>query len=192
MDLATLSLFLAFKKEFKQIKIILFILIEAIFISIPFWINYLGLTSLPFYNEMMTRVAFQKTPQIFFIDKFSLLMLVIFIALHRKRDFNFFFLLSFLLSGLFCVNQHILTGWTCEPVAWYYYVNRQVVVIAGILLLERFLEKAKFRERLIRFLLISSITISISIGINTQINNYEENKYIQSQQQHLHEAFVWL
>lgn len=191
VGLFVLSLYLVFKGKFKQIKTILFIFTEALFISIPFWINYLRLTSLPFYNEMMTRIGLQTSRHIIIL-KLPILILITFIFFYKKRDFNFYFLLAFLLGGLLCMNQQVLTGWTILPDYLYSNVYRQMIIMAGIVLLDRFLEESKFRERFIRFFLITSFTFSISIGIITQVYNYEKNRHIQFQQQNLYDAFVWL
>ena len=108
MGLAVLALYLAFKAEFRQIKIILFIVIQALIISIPFWINYLRLLDLSFYNEIMTRLGFRISHHLT-IFKLPILSLIIFIVFYKNRDFNFYFLLSFFLSGLLCMNQQVLT-----------------------------------------------------------------------------------
>lgn len=191
VGLAVLFLYFLSKRQCRQIKVILFILIEALSFSIPLWINHLKLTNISFYNEIMTRIAFKASHHII-ISKVSILSLLIFIAFYKKRDFNFFFLFSFLLSGLLCMNQQVLTGWIFEPDCWHLYVNKQIAVISGIVLLNKLLRKTSFRERFIRIFLISGLSFSIFVGMIIQIYNYEENRQIQGQQQHLYKAFVWL
>ena len=191
MGSVILYLYLLYKGEFKQIKIILFILAEALIISIPFWVNYLKLMHLPYYDEIMTRVTFQSSHHII-IPKLSILTLVIFIAFYKKRDFKFFFLFSFLLGGLLCMNQQVLTGWTFEPEHWHFFVNKQMAVIAGIVLLDRFLKELRFGEKIARILLIIGLTFSITVGICTQVYNYEQKKNMQHTQQNLYGAFIWL
>lgn len=193
VGLFVLSLCLAIKSEFRQIKIIFFILIEVLLIFIPFWINYLRLKGLPFYNEMMTRMGLQIShyPNIL---NLPILSLIVFIFFYKRRDFNFYFLLSLLLGGFLCINQQVLTGWAVLPYQFYFYIHRQMIVVAGIVLLDRFLQESKFRERFIKFSLITGLTFTISIGTITQVYNYnyEKNRHIQSQQQNLYDAFVWL
>lgn len=189
--LVILSLYLLFKRQFKQIKIIFFILMEALCISIPFWINYLRLMHLPFYNEIITRVTLQKSHHVI-IEKLSILVLITFSLFYKKRSFNFFFLLSFLLSGLLCMNQQVLTGWIFDPENWHVYVNKQMAVVAGVVLLERLLEKIRFRESLARYFLVSGLAFSISMGFIIQVYNYEKKKFEQHNQQNLYEALVWL
>lgn len=191
MSLVVLSFYLVSKRQFKHIKIIFFICIEALIISIPFWINYLKLMPLPIYHEIMTRLTLQKSHHII-IEKLSISALVLFILFYKNKDYHFFFLFSCLLSGLLCMNQQALSGWTFEPEHWHYYVNKQTAVVAGIVLLDNFLKKARFKGRFIKFISTIGLAFSISIGVSIQIYNYEKNRYIQSRQQHLYEAFVWL
>ena len=188
--LGVLFLYSIFKKDFKQVKIIFFIIIGALIVSVPLWINYSRLMNLSFYNEMMIR-EFQASRHML-ISILSSLSLIIFITLYKNKDFNFFFLLSFLVGGLLCMNQQVFTGWTFGPYHWYHFVDKQMVVIVGIVLLERLLRNARFKERFVRLFLITGLTYSISIGMITQVYNYENNKYIQRQQQALYEAFTWL
>lgn len=191
VGLAVLSLYLALKRQLKQIKIIFFILTWSLALSIPFWINYLRLIHLPFYNEPLTRIGLMASHHIFIL-KLSPLVLITFVIFYRKRDFNFLFLFSFLFGSLLCMNQQVLTGWKFVPEHWYYYADKQMAVVAGILLLDSFLKGSRFRERFIGVFLITGFTFSICMGISIQVYNYEKKKYIQHQQQDLYEALVWL
>lgn len=186
-----LSLYFLARREFKQARAVLFIFIAALVISIPFWINWLNLMHLPFYEEVITRVTLHRSGHIV-ISKLSILTLFIFGAFYRKRDFRFFFIFSFLLAGLLCMNQQVLTGRTFDPQIWHIYANRQMAVIAGIVLLERFLEKNKFREVFIRKFLIAGLAFIISTGAIIQVCNYQKAKYAQARQQSLYGAFAWL
>ena len=188
--LGVLSLYLIFKKEFKRTKIILFILTGAIVISIPYWVNYMRLLDLPFYNEIATRFFRQSHQPI--ISKLSVLNLVIFSAFYKKRDFNFFFLLSFLAGSVLCMNQQLLTGWIFEADQWHYYADAQMFVVTGIVLLERLSRNMRFKERFIRLLLVASLTFSISARVIVHIYSYQKKKPAQHQEQELYGALAWL
>ncbi len=190
--LGVLFLYLLFKKNFPQAKIIFFIFIEAILISIPFWINYLRLINLPFYNEIITRIAQRSYHILVFKEYILTLIIIIFILFYKNKDFKFFFLLSLLVGGLLCMNQQVITGWAFEPFHWHHLVNKQMTVITGIVILERLIRTRRFKEKFIRVFFIIGLTFSISMGIIIQVYSYEKNKYIQHQQQDLYEAFVWL
>lgn len=189
-----------FKKDFPSIKAILYIIIEGLIISLPYWVNYIHLSRLPYYLEIVTRIGLFHAHRPLIL-KLPLISIIIFL-LYKRRDFNFYFIFSLLVSVFLCMNQQIITGRELEPFQWYWCPGRQIMIISWIILIYNFLiNNQDFLKRFSlklnyklfgKYLFITFLTLNIIMHFSVHVFNYEKMKQRQKGLQFLHEPFLWL
>jgi hypothetical protein len=99
----------------------------------------------------LSRFGLFSVPRKPFFFTRELVPVLLFLALYPGRDRRFLFLASFLLGGLICENQHLVTGRQFASFKYLLYTNGPVVWIALFTLLARFAER-KNNVRLIRWI----------------------------------------
>lgn len=194
-------LYLIFKKRFIQLKALILIILGGLVISIPYWINFIKSVNLPYFSEVAMRYGFYPSRQPL-LWKTPIIGILLFLFFYKNRDFNFYFISSFLIGGFLCLNQQVISGIELGPGGWYHYTLKQITIMAGMVLLNNFLmRRGNFWQRILkgfdykRFkkpILVFSFGLLILSGLSIQLTYYESVKTEQKERQFLYDAFLWL
>ncbi len=180
-----------FNKDKLVVKNILFIILSSLILAIPFWLNYYKVTLDPNYQflELMFGTDYTHKP----IIPFGYILLSIF-ALYLNKDANLkklFFVLSFLIGGLLCLNQQILTGKIIEPLHWTSYTNKTFLLIALITGLNKIMPKDSHKV-IKNIIFIFVVSFLFFIGFIQQHNYYNAHKNTFQERQNLSGVITWL
>lgn len=196
--LLVLVIIFMIKKEFVRIRKIIFIFLVSFVISIPYWINCWRLIHLSDYHylEYLNKIIYTHKPitPLFHILLTSFILLSYF---RKKIDFTFWYITSFLIGGLICLNQQIISGKILYPGHWLGYSNKTFLIIALFASFKNFKE-SYFINKITNITIIrrSIICLSLSflfiLAFNQQANFYEKNKNFYFQKQSLSPVFSWL
>lgn len=189
--------YLLSKRKLKELRAQTLIILGGLIISVPYWINAARVIKLPFFDELIMRsgLYYSHKPLLLKTPIFAALLLLFF---YKNKDFNFYFLGSFLIAGLLGMNQQVISGKDLESWHWYYYTEKQLTIMSGILLAKNFLAgESNFLQRIGRgfnkkIFLISCFILIIMSGLYTQLYYYRNSKEGQKKRQFLYDAFLWL
>lgn len=181
-------------------KNLIIVLILSLLLSLTFWLNLYRVTLSPNYAFLkeMFGAEYSRMP---FIPFAYILIGSIILFWNRESEIkNFYFLLTFLLSGLVCLNQQIITGMIIEPFHFSSYTNKTFLIIALI----GSLNKIRWPKKLLEKVLYNCKTYIPHIGFvlwigfllftaSVQQNNYyQRNKKMYTDLQSLAGAVNWL
>ncbi|MBI4620233.1 MAG: hypothetical protein HY739_08740 [Desulfobacterales bacterium] len=178
------------KEKWKDIVLVYAI---SLIISLPYWFTALELSSHPNYLELFKRLGgiYTRAPIIPLTEIFAILLIISGGYLGViKRDEKFWFLVSFAIGGIGCLNQQIITGKTIEPYHWQSYTNKIFLVMAIFVLFHGFLSKwtknyPPGTERAGKKIIFSLLCLVILFLGFIQQNNYykiniESNRKVQT------------
>lgn len=192
------------EKGGKQIKAIISIYIISIITSIPYWIHFFPIVHHQNYEYLSLKYGMNISRESFLPkDVVISTILVVVLNVIIKRDKVCRFLSVFMMGGLICINQQILTGRHFIPVEWSGYSIKTFSILAICITFGRILQneklglffKDKFKKDLgsLRYICcvigISVIIISATIQ---QWNYYVFNKSIYLDKQEISQAYNWL
>jgi len=182
-------------------KNIVTIFVLWFFLSIPFWINHYKLTMHPVYDfleKTTLGVEYSHRP-IIELPYIFIAALIIFWNRKSQRKV-FYFLFSFLIGGVVCLNQQVITGKIIEPIHFSTYTNKTFMIIALISGLNKvrifpgisgkISDKAKLSILNVSFIL--SIVFLCFMAFIQQNNYFHANKKIYADAQALSGPFNWL
>lgn len=182
------TLYLLIKKNVKSLKIILTCLISSFIMSIPFWINYIKYTSLPFYNDLMARSGLElsHSPSLM-ISALILGFIIIFWYLQKEKKIDFYYLSSFVIGGgIICYNIQVITGYNIMKYHWLETATNPLFVILLIFMFGQFINDnikefnlkrifAPFKKHY-KPICLFFIIFLLMYGVNHQIK-YSQNTY---------------
>ena len=118
-------LFLIFlsKRDYKESKQILIAISVSLLLSILFWINFVNFKMLPYHADLLSRnglyIGRWILHNVIMSCKYLVFLALFSILIKRKRkDETFYFLISFLLGGIACLNAQVILGYTIQPYHW--------------------------------------------------------------------------
>ncbi|MBI5061119.1 MAG: hypothetical protein HZB67_02295 [Candidatus Aenigmarchaeota archaeon] len=133
-------------KQYKITKNMLMILIIALLISIPFWVNFVQFRAQPGYEDLTTRTGLEYGR--FFKLETNLKLLLFFglyLLLIRKRDLPFYFLTGLFLTGMVIINMQLVTGFTLQSYHWISVaIDPIIVLMTCYLIYQMLVYKHKF------------------------------------------------
>ena len=187
--LAVWFLIALLKKQTIVYKNTAFVLFVSFFLSIPYWINCYRISLSPdyaFYQQLFgTELSHRPILPVSYLLLGSIILL-----LNRKSDKKvFYFLLSFLIGGIICLNQQIITGKIVGPVYFLNYAGKTFLIVALAASLGNIVNFKKYAARVFFALLIGFLFFS---GLIQQNNYYNANRKIYSDLQPLRGAVTWL
>lgn len=148
--LISLAIINLFKHKGENVKKYLLTLLVASLIGIPYYMSFMSLNRLPHFLEIFKRGGgiFTHQPIIPIIEILFLIFLVLLsnIFTDEKKEV-FYYMLSFVLGGLVCLNQQVITGKTVEPFHWEIFTNKIFIIICFFVCVSfmlRWLKKAKY------------------------------------------------
>lgn len=202
--LGVIILILILKKNYQEIKRILFIIGLAAILTFPYWYISWQSSKSPWYSSSVLRSGLFYTHYPV-LNKIMLATLVFFIFItlierrqRRKEDKNARFLdlafwqwfcLSLILGSLLAYNQQVLTGLTIWP---YHFVQYTIplAMIVFCCLLFNLIKKWQYYFWLltVMFLIISSLIFGLFIQYKTYQNKYNYYSKLQTYEP----VFEWL
>jgi len=198
--LAAWLVFSILQKDSLIRKNIIIILVSSLFLGIPYWINHYKVSLSPNYaylNEMFGTEYSHRS----IIPIAHILLSSIIVLLNRKSSpKSFYFLLMFLVAGLLCLNQQIITGEIMGPIYFLTYTNKTFIILGLVVSLNKIrlpnsiLKKFSddFKAYVLRGAFIVSIVALFSLALAQQNNYYNKNKKTFSKIQSMRGAFDWL
>lgn len=195
--LAILFLIFVFKRNFDNLRIIGFIFLLSLILSIPYWVNFYQLIHFPDYYrlEYLANVIYSRKPIIPIFHLF-LIFFILLTYYRKKHDLSFWFIVAFSIGGLVCLNQHLVFGKTLFPEHWIGYSNKTFLIIALFSSLNNFKGSyvlKKISSNFAKMFMVGLILFLLFfLGFKQQDNYYNENKYRYTQKQLLSGAFSWL
>ena len=172
------------QKNFAAAKIIIYIGCIALAVSVLYWINFLTLSSLPQYKDIVARVGVEVSNQFRFTNwraylRHIILALLIWFAFSKKQKVLTAYLIAFLLPLLILLNIQVITGFNPQSDHWsrtHWLILGTAILMLFIWLYEKYFKKIPKKYFLV---LGSSIMAVVSIiTINTYIKmsalNYDK------------------
>lgn len=165
-------------------------LVLSVILALPYWINSYHISLSPQYVFLKEMLGVEYTRRVI-IPLAYLLIGAGIVFLNRKSiPKNFYFLLVFLLSGLVCLNQQVITGKLVSPVYFSTYTNKTFMIIALITSLSRI--KVPFKKYISNTLFVVLVGALFLLGLVQQNNYYHRDKKSYSDLCFLSGAIDWL
>lgn len=177
-------------------KIILMIAVSFT-ISIPYWINFWHLIHFSSYSDLLffNDVKSARAP-IIPLAHLAFIAFIIFANYKKRNTLEFCFMAAFLIGGLVCINQHLVTGKSFLPGNWINYSNKTFLIIALFSSLDNFRGSyfiKKFDKKLPIPIAVSLfLSALLFLGFKQQDNYYNAWKFAYTRKQSLGGAFSWL
>lgn len=196
--LAFFGLFLLIQKRFDLVKIIFLILIVTIVLGIPYYILSFNASQALEYIDSSARAGLVHTHKAY-PNKLLLLSLITYLAMSwnliknkivfKNTDYLWWWVcLSFLVGGLWALNQQVITGLAIWPPHFVQYTI-PLSAIALLVLLHKVIKPVvKYFWKFVVFIVIIS---SITYGITIQVASYQSNFDIYKNLQGASGAFSW-
>ena len=189
-----------FRKEKLISKNIIFIFIVSFILAIPYWFNHYQITQSPSYSFLQIIFGAESSHRMILPKIYILVTLLILYMSRKSRDNTFWYVLSFLLGGIVCLNQQVISGTIIEPVHWTNYTNKTFLIIGMVACLRyavlpgSLLRKIPANSILTCKKVVSILLICffVIIGIIQQNNYYHDKKKDFLELQTLSGAAHWL
>jgi len=189
-----------FQKDTRICKNIIIIMALAIFLSMGYWINHYRVSMSPNYSFLKVMMGMEYTHRPIVPLAYILISSIILFCNRSASTKHFYFLLSFLLGGLVCLNQQIISGKIMQPGHFSGYANKTFLTIAlisslnKIKLFEKILEKIskRVKRHLLHVTFFLLICILFFLAFIQQTNYYHNNKKSYSSLQSIKGAMDWL
>ena len=140
-----LGCYLFFKKDLRTLWNLCIVILIGLLLSVPYWVGFHELQTSPAYEEVVRRTYFVASHGAY-LPKLEILAVVTFIVFCPVKDRSYVFLASFLLGGLLCENQQILTGKKMHPYHWSLYCQAPLAWIAYALFAKAMGERGSGRQ----------------------------------------------
>ena len=196
--LAVLTFFSVLTKNRDNVKIVSLLIIIASLISIPFWIHTYNLHLNRNFPNTLAFAGLIHTHQPILPVFHIVLSLSIITVLWLQNYPNLLFISSFLMGGILCLNQQIITGLTVVPGHWQGYTNKTFVMLALAVGLFRVVSSIK-KKRVFLYLLLNKVSITVCIllffsilAITQQKNYYKTHEAAAKSNQAIAGVYRWI
>jgi len=200
--LGILFLFFISKKERKSALSIVYIYAVSIIIAIPYFISVFKVINHPAYEYLQKNYMMVNSHKVFLYIPYVIPAVFIIILLLILKHESRLFIASFLIGGIICLNQQVVTGKIMLQ-QWSFYTNKTFLIISIIVSVKLiFTEAIKLKFiRYINFInsnlsktVLSGITVLFFIltAFLQQNNYYRRNKEYFLEKQKLAGAYKWL
>lgn len=200
--LAVIILIYIFKKEFKVVKNLLWVVSLTVIMAAPYWYISFRASQSPGYKEALLKNGLFYTHYPI-LNKFLIAALLFYFIvvvlsfIFRKERIKFvdsiknwhLFTLALLLGGFWALNQQIVTGMTIWPYHFVQYTIPLSMVVILVLLYNVIKEWKPFLWVLAVSVIISS---SLIFGVIIQKNSYQTNFNRHADLQSYKPIFDWL
>jgi len=122
------GLYSLLKKDLRTLRTLVLIVAIAGVVSIPYWIGFLEVRASPFYRDALPRAYFYLSHKPY-LAKIEILAVALFLVLCPLKEGPYRFLAAFLVAGLVCENQQIVTGTRMHPYHWSLYCQAPLMWI---------------------------------------------------------------
>lgn len=119
IGLGFLGLYFLAKREWNQVGKIFFVCLIALGVSLPFWYQMFQAFQLPYSEEFWLRHNLKEGRYLFkFLTLKYVFVLGLGLLMAGASNRRTVYLACFLLAGILCLNQQLITGRTIQPDHW--------------------------------------------------------------------------
>ncbi|MBI2041621.1 MAG: hypothetical protein HYT20_01195 [Candidatus Nealsonbacteria bacterium] len=163
------------QKKWQDIKRIAVVLLGAILIAIPYFINLYRAAAYPTFGDVGARAGLMGGRELSMGILPPMLLVLFLILFPRKWKERYYFALALVIAPFVVLNQQLITGKALSPshYHWYYHKPLALIILLIILFSVLSLRKWQFAKKA---LAIFFIVISISLGIFVQSISYSASK----------------
>jgi hypothetical protein len=163
-------------------------------LSIPYWLNAWNAIHHANYGYLAERngLILGRTP--FLPLPYVVGSVVVILVLSRGPNLPFWFVTSFLLGGLICLNQQLLTGATLQPGHWQNYSLKTFLLIATAVAFGQGLTalRKKLPNAVATSWTVAGIVVLVGLGMWQQNQYYRANWSKFAAKQPLAQVMRWL
>lgn len=177
------------KKDRQRTRLLMMFLFTGGIISLFYWFNFFKFQQYPFKDDILRRagIGVGRISNLFRTVQF-LIFGFIFSLLVRQKDRQFWFLLTFLLGGLICLNIQLIAGYTFQGDHWTLRViNPWTMLMLGFVYF-RLLSRKIFYKPLTRLL----IFLFLGLGFWIQFSFAKKAYFAYTLPEEKIAAFAWL
>lgn len=200
--LCVLALMYIYKREKKGVSKISCIYIISAILAIPYFISVYKVINHPAYGYLQNNYMIVNSHKVFiyfpYIIPAMIVSILLFIFKHQSR----IFITSFLVGGIICLNQQIITGKTILQ-QWSFYSNKTFLIISIIVsiyvifndyLKPRFSNRINLVSNNFYNTVLATIVVLFftSTAFSQQNNYYHANKKVFLEKQKLANPYKWL
>lgn len=166
-----LAIWFLYKRNWAQLKKIIYVSSGAVIIGIPYFINAIKVFQSPFYGALSQRLGAIDSRQ-FIFSRVWWGVFIAFILLYRKLDQLKIFILALLAAAFLVTNQQIITGRTVPVLShyhWYY-----IAPLGGVILIYLFFVYCEKKAGVLasRIIAATMILFFLCAGIMFQRSSY--------------------
>ena len=131
--------------KIQKIKNYFVIFVISGLISIPYWMSFKPLNALPYFDEIFRRGGgvYTYQPIVSLIEVFCVIFLSLLLYMLPKKKSQLYYMLAFVVGGMICLNQQVITGKTVEPFHWQSFTNKIFIIICFFVCISFILERFK-------------------------------------------------
>jgi hypothetical protein len=163
-------------------------------LSIPYWINLWSAIQSPNYAFLAQRNGVIVGRASFFPPSYIVGSLFVTLVLGSRIKPQFWFIIAFLIGGLICLNQQVVTGSTLQPGHWQNYSLKTFLIIAlapVVVRIEQLFQKS-FSNKVSNLLLVLGIGFFFVLGLWQQNLYYKANWKKFASKQSIASVMGWL
>lgn len=185
-------------KDKNALKATFLIIILSLFVSVPFWFHAYKIRLNPNYLNALIFAGLTYTHSPILPVLHIVLIMGIIVILWFFKDANIAFIVSFLIGGILCLNQQIITGITLIPGHWQGYTNKTFLIIALVYALFKVIRRLENKKVVRVFRLSQAILFSVTLlflyvmAFMQQDNYYQANKENMRTRQAVAGVYNWL
>ena len=172
----------------------LIVLTVTAVLSIPYWVNNWKVMHHPNYGYLAERdgLIMGRTP--FLPLPYVVGSVLVILVMSRGPNLPFWFVTSFLLGGLICLNQQLLSGATLQPGHWQNYSLKTFLLIAAAAALGQGLApmRKKLPNAVATSCTVAGIVVLAGLGVWQQNQYYRTNRSKFAAKQPLAQVMRWL
>ncbi len=172
--LGVLIIIFLLRKKWHDAKRIGLVLLGALLIALPFFLNIYRATLHPNYAEVSQRFVFETRSYTLGL-LVPLLLVVFLLCFPRKYKEQYYFGLALVIAPLIVLNQQFITGKTLMTDHYHWYFHLPLAIVFVLMIFFFWVSKLN-RPMLKRISAMLIIVSSILTGLLIQSNSYAKNK----------------
>lgn len=172
-----LILIFLFQRKWQGIKNIAIVLLLAVLIAIPYFINLYRATAYPEYAEVGKRLGLIEDSRLVLGFLVPLLFVFFVLFFPRKLKNQYFFGLALVITPFIVLNQQLITSKVLTNVHYHWYMHRPLAIIFLLAIFFYWLSRTRWhflKKPLAVFLVVFSIFYGIFVQNSSYVHNREK------------------
>ena len=170
-----LALISLIRRRMTDARKIIIVLLLALLIAVPYFINLYRATVYPEYAEVGKRLGLlgDASPVLGFLVPALFASFLLFFPRNQKS--RYFFGLAMLITPFIVLNQQLITGKILGYAHYHWYMHKPLAIIFALAIVFYWVSRTKWRF-LKKPLAISLVALSLFYGVFVQKSSYEHNR----------------